>query len=173
MLNFIKSDRYGMSEAVSLTPFRWWESRTLLRGYRTHVRSDKSYIDGIKGWGGYVATNNTFYFNTDKTFSGHLGFWYQFPEIDDFGRSISYYNVDAGLQLQTLQKRLTLSLNYSDIFQSSASAVTSTVQNFKTTHTIFQLNSQLRFSVIWHFGRGDHQKIKTSTGNEDERSRIN
>lgn len=171
MLNFIDANRYGMSEAISLNPFRWWESRTLLRGYYTHVHSNITSSGGIEGWGGYISTTNTFYFNDDRTFSGFLSFWYQFPEIVNFGRSSSYYNVNAGLQLHALQKKLTLSLNYSDIFQSSAPALTSVVQNFKTTYTNFQLHSQLRFSVVWHFGRGNVQK--TAPGNEKERSRIN
>ncbi|HLR37017.1 MAG TPA: outer membrane beta-barrel protein [Chitinophagaceae bacterium] len=172
MLNFFRSYNYGMSESISLTPFSWWQTQNLLRAYYTEVKSNIPYIAGINGWGGYLSTNNTFYFNNDKSFSGFLGFWYQFPEIDRFGRSTSYYSVNAGLQYLALQKKLTLSLNFNDIFQSSASAVTSTVRNMKTTYTNFQLNSQLRLSAVWQFGSSDLEKAKNNTGNEAERSRL-
>ncbi len=173
MLNFIKGYRYGISESLTLHPISWWETHNLLTAYHTTIQSNKNYISGMNNWGGYVETNNTFYLNEDKTFSGYFGFWYQFPEIDHFGRSNSYYNVDLGLQMTTLQKRLTVSLNYSDIFQSSASTITSIVKDFKTTYTNFQLNSQIKLSAEWHFGQENLKKNKTSSGNKEERNRLN
>lgn len=173
MLNFIKSYRYGISESLSFQPFRWMESSALVRGYYTKVNSDIAYINGIDGWGLYAETNNTFYFNRDKTFSGFLGFWYQFPEVDHFGRSNAYYNLDVGLQWLALQKRLNIALNFSDVFQSSASKVFTTVDQIRNTYTAFQLNSQIRLSASWSFGSETHKRNPTSTGNEAERNRIN
>src|SRR5699024_5567030 len=77
MRNFIQSYRYGLSESLSLQPLSWWETSNAIRGYDTRVHSNISYINGIAGWGLFVETNNTFYFNREKTFSGFLGFWYQ------------------------------------------------------------------------------------------------
>ncbi len=172
MHNFIKSYRYGISGAITLHPFYWWETSNMIRGYHTKVHSSLDYVDGIAGWGVYLETNNTFYLNRAKTFSGFLGFWYQFPEIDHFGRTNAYYNVDAGLQWTTLQKKLNISLNFSDIFQSSAYKIHTTVKNLRNTYTAFQLNSQLRLSASWSFG-GETQREPTHTGNEAERNRLN
>src|SRR5699024_7445110 len=147
MQNFIKSIRFGIGESITLSPFHWIESHNSLRGYYTKVQSNIDYIRGITGWGAYIETSNTFYFNSDKTFSGQFGFWYQFPGIDHFGRSNGYYSIDLGIQLLTLQKRMTLSLNFSDLFQSSASQVTTVVNQITNTYTDFQLNSQLRLSA--------------------------
>lgn len=173
LLNFIKSYRYGISESLSFHPFPWMESANTVRGYYTRVRSNLSYIPDIDGWGAYLETNNTFSLNRDKSLNGFLGFWYQFPGVDQFGRSNTYYNVDAGIQWLTLQKRLTLSLNYSDIFRSSASKVFTTVDQIRNTYTDFQLNSQLKFSVSWNFGNENNKRVPANTGNEAERARTN
>lgn len=171
-LNFFKSYRYGWSESVSFQPTKWLENTTMASAYYTKVRSHLSYIDGIDGLGGYVETNNTIYLNRDKTLNAFLGFWYQFSEIDHFGRSDAYYSVNAGVQWITLNKRLHLALNFNDIFQSSAFGVTTTVDGVKNRYTHFQLNSQLRLSASWYFGKKENKKVNTETSNEAERNRL-
>lgn len=173
MLNFIRSNRYGISESLSLQPFPWMETANQVTGYYTKVNSDISYIRGIDGWGLYAETNNTFYFNRDKTINGVWRFWYQFPEVDHFGKSNAYYNMDLGLQLVTLQNKLSLSLNYSDVFKSSASKIYTTVDGVRNTYTDFQLSSQIRLSATWNFGSDHYKRKQASTGNEAERSRAN
>jgi len=173
MLNFIRSYRYGLSESLSFQPFPWMETSNQISGYYTKVNSALSYISGIDGWGLYAETNNTFYFNQDKTLSGFLGAWYQFPEVDHFGKSNAYYNVDIGLQLLTLQNRLNISLNFSDVFHSSASKIYTTVDQVKNTYTDFQLSSQIRLSATWNFGNNNYKRKHVTTGNEAERSRTN
>jgi hypothetical protein len=172
-LNFIRSRRYGISESLNIQPVWWLESTDLVRGYYTNVRSDIGYIDGIDGLGLYAESKNTFYFNRDKTVSGFLGFWYQFPEIERFGRTDAYYTINMGVEWTAPQKRLSLSLNYNDLFQSSASSVHTKVDQIRNTYTNFQLNSQIRFSVTWHFGRGNSNHKPAATSNEEERSRVN
>jgi outer membrane receptor protein involved in Fe transport len=172
-LNFIRSRRYGISESLNLEPVWWLTTSDLARGYYTNVCSDISYIDGLNGLGLYMESKNTFYFNRDKTISGFLGFWYQFPEIDHFGRSDVYYSVNMGVEWAPPQKRLSLSLNYNDLFQSSASTVHTIVNVIRNTYTNFQLHSQIRFSVTWHFGKKNSGQKSTTTSNKAERSRVN
>jgi outer membrane receptor protein involved in Fe transport len=172
-LNFIKSQRYGISESLHLQPSWWVESSDLLRGYYTKVRSDIDYIDGRDGLGLYLESKNTFYFSRDKTVRGFLGFWYQFPEIDHFGRADAYYSVNMGLEWSPPEKNLSLSLNYNDLFKSSASRVHTIVDQIRNTYTNFQLNSQIRFSVTWHFGSNNSAHNPTETSNKAERSRVN
>ncbi len=172
MLNFIKSYRYGLSESIAFHPFKWFESRNLLSGYYTQVRSGVPFIKGIDGLGAYVETNNTFYLNSDKTLNIFLGFWYQFSAIEHFGRSDDHYSLDAGLEWMLLQKKLHLALNFNDIFQSSAFGVATTVDGVKNRYTNFQLNSQLRLSAAWYFGKQKNKNTSTETSNKSERSRL-
>lgn len=172
MRNFIKSYRYGLSESVSLQPLKWFENTSILKGYYTNVKSELPNINGIDGLGAYVETNNTFHLNKDKTLNASLVFWYQFPEIDHFGRSDAYYSVDAGLQWITLKDKLHLAINFNDIFQTSAFGVTTTVNGIKNRYTSFQLNSQLRLSASWFFGKKENNNPSSETSNEAERNRL-
>lgn len=172
MLNYTRSYRYGISETVSLHPLSWFESNNQVSAYYTRVHSNLAFINDIAGPGLFLESNNTFYFNQDKTFSGIIGFWYQFPETDHFGKTNAYYNVEMGLQLLTMRKRLSLSLNFSDVFQSSASKIYNVVDQISNTYTSFQLNSQIRLSASWSFGHGNRQNKPATTGNESERNRL-
>ncbi|MGH2643643.1 MAG: outer membrane beta-barrel family protein, partial [Chitinophagaceae bacterium] len=172
MLNYTRSYRYGISETLSLHPLSWFESNSQINAYYTKVYSNLAFMNDIAGPGLFIESNNTFYFNQDKTFSGMIGFWYQFPQVAQFGQSNGYYNVDFGLRLLAINKRLSLSLNFSDIFQSSASKIYNVVDQISNTYTSFQLNSHIRISASWNLGNENHERKPTDTGNESEKKRI-
>ena len=170
-LNFIKTYRVGISENLSLHLFPWLDNNNQATFYHTDAHSSLSYIKSISGYGAYLATNNTAYFNADKTFAMAVNFWYQFPEVDHIGRSSAYYKLDAGFTALAMKKKLNISLNINDAFRSSASAVTTTVNGIKGKFTNFQLNRFVQFAISYRFG-GEGNAGKRDTGNEDERGRI-
>ncbi len=171
-LNVIKARRYGFSEEVSLHPFPWWENNSQVNVYYTTTHSDFDFIDGIEGMGLYLETNNTVFFNKEKTWSGFIQFWCQFPEVKDMGKSDTYYNLDAGVQTLLLDKRLNLSLTASDILQSSAPVIHSTVNHLRETYTNFQVFSNVRLAVSWNFGNKKIKQKPVETGNKSEKERA-
>lgn len=173
MLNFIRAFRYGISESLSVQPFPWMETTNQLNAYYTDVRSGLDYIEGVSGMGLYLATNNTFFFNQAKTLRGAVDFWYQFPEIDHFGKSDAYYNLDLGLEWQTPGKKLTVSVHGVDLLQSSGPVIHTVVNGIKNTFTNFQIYRQVILSLSWQFGREAVKHTPASTGNEAERNRVN
>ncbi|MDB4920726.1 outer membrane beta-barrel family protein [Mucilaginibacter sp.] len=170
-LNFIKTYRIGISESLSLHPFEWLENNEQVTAYHTSAHSDLSYISSIKGYGLYLATNNTIYFNKDKTLASAIDFWYQFPEVDHIGRADAYYKLDVGFSALALQKKLNISLNLNDAFRSSANAVTTNVNGIREKFTNFQLNRFVQLAVSYRFGI-ETNGSKADTGNADERSRA-
>jgi hypothetical protein len=170
-LNFIKTYRVGISESLSLHPFEWLENNEQVTAYHTSAHSDLSYISSIKGYGLYLATNNTIYFNKDKTIASGINFWYQFPEVDHIGRADAYYKLDVGFSALALQKKLNISLNLNDAFRSSANAVTTNVNGIREKFTNFQLNRFVQLAVSYRFGKETNGN-KPDTGNADERGRA-
>lgn len=173
LLNFIKAYRFGIAESFSFQPFTWLETTNQANAYYTQVHADLPYVNGIEGPGFYINTSNTFFFNNAKTFRGAIDFWCQFPEIDHFGKSDTYYNLDIGLQVLALQKRLSIALHVNDLLQSSGSTVHSTVNNIKNTFTNFQIHRNIQLSASWQFGQKNASSVHSNTGNEAERSRVN
>ncbi|WPU95971.1 TonB-dependent receptor [Mucilaginibacter sabulilitoris] len=170
-LNFIKTYRIGISENLSLHPFSWLDNNNQATFYHTDAHSSLGYIKSVSGYGAYLATNNTAYFNTDKTFAMAINFWYQFPEVDHIGRSDPYYKLDVGFTALAMKKKLNISLNLNDAFRSSASAVTTTINGIRNKFTNFQLNRFVLLGVSYRFG-GETNAQKRDTGNEEERGRV-
>ena len=170
-LNFIKTYRVGVSENLSLHLFSWLDNNNQATFYHTDAHSSLPYIKSISGYGAYLATNNTAYFNADKTFAMAVNFWYQFPEVDHIGRSDPYYKFDVGFTALAMKKKLNITLNLNDAFRSSASAVTTTVNGIRTKFTNFQLNRFVLVGLSYRFGGEDGTK-KRDTGNEEERGRV-
>jgi outer membrane receptor protein involved in Fe transport len=170
-LNFIKTYRVGVSENLSLHLFSWLDNNNQATFYHTDAHSSLPYIKSISGYGAYLATNNTAYFNAGKTFAAAVNFWYQFPEVDHIGRSDAYYKLDVGFTALAMQKKLNITLNLNDAFRSSASAVTTTVNGIRGKFTNFQLNRFVQLALSYRFGR-ETTAEKRDTGNEEERGRI-
>lgn len=170
-LNFIKTYRLGLSETLTLHPASWFDNNNQVTFYHTDANSSLSYIKSIKGFGLYIAANNTLYFNANKTFAAAVNFWYQFPEVDHIGRSERYYKLDLGLTAIALKKKLNITLNLNDAFHSSASAVSYTVNGNNTRFTNFQLNRFVQLTLSYRFGNETSTQSR-DTGNEEERNRI-
>jgi hypothetical protein len=64
-LNFIKTYRYGISENYSLHLFPRLENNNQVSFYYINARSALANIMDVNGYGLYIATNNTVYFNPD------------------------------------------------------------------------------------------------------------
>ncbi len=88
------------------------------------------------------------------------------------GKSDTYYNLDAGVQTLLLDKRLNLSLTASDILQSSAPVIHSTVNHLRETYTNFQVFSNVRLAVSWNFGNKKIKQKPVETGNKSEKERA-
>ena len=100
-----------------------------------------------------------------------MNFWYQFPEVDHIGRADACSKLDFGFTAKALKDKMDISLNLNDAFQSSASAVSSTVNGIRTKFSNFQINRYIQFSISYRFGQ-ESGAGKRGTGNEEERGRV-
>ncbi|NSL88792.1 TonB-dependent receptor [Chitinophaga sp. Mgbs1] len=170
-LNYLETQRIGVSENVALTIGSWWESNQLLTVYHTNAHATRDDIHDISGYGCYVSTNNNFYFSKDKTLAGSLNFWCQFPEVTQIGRTNTYYRLDAGIKAMLFRKKATVTLTANDLLRSSAVAVSSHINGIPQTFYGFQINRFYQLSISYRFGaNGDRQQKRS--GNTEERGRI-
>lgn len=170
-LNFIKTYRYGISENYSFHVSPMLENNNQVSFYRVNAQSALPNIRNVNRYSLYIATNNTLYFNKEKTIGAALNFWYQFPEIDHIGVSDAYSKLDIGVTVLSLQKKLSITLNLNDAFRSSALAVTTNVNGIKEKFTNFQINRYLQLAVNYNFGNHS-SNVERNTGNKDETERA-
>lgn len=171
-LNFLNTTTWGLQERLNLQPAGWWDAALQFNLYYTNSKSALDYVDNLDGWGKYLSIGNTFYLNQQKTFSGALNFWCQFPEVDHIGTTNTYNSLDLGLLYTTLNKKWTLGLNATDIFKNSAPTYYTKVNGLQQSYEHFQLNRSVVFSLTYQFGSRPKAATDQKTGNEDERSRL-
>lgn len=171
-LNFLKTYRVGISENITLHLFSWLDNNNQVTFYHTNATSTLPNIQGVSGFGLYLATNNNIWFNKDKTFAAAVNAWYQFPEVDHIGKSEAYYKMDLGLKAAVLKKKVDITLTMNDLFRSSATTVTSNINGVPQKFTNFQLNRYLLLGFTYRFGSNEHKAANNDNGNEEERGRI-
>ena len=170
--NFVNSTRLGVSETYNFSAIRWWESNNLFNVYYTNGRSKLDYVEGRKGWGAYVSSNNNFYLNSNKTLSAAVNFWYQFREVTLVNQSDAYYNVDLGLNAQLLKDKLSLNANLQDVFASSGASYTTVVNGIRQKYAVLQLNRIFSVTLIFKFGKKDVPATERTNSNQEERERM-
>ncbi|WP_349314241.1 outer membrane beta-barrel protein [Chitinophaga sp. MM2321] len=170
-LNFLGTFRIGVSENIAWQPTDWWTSNQQVLIYHTSTRSSLANIREIAGYGAYLATNNDIYFNKKKTFAGTANFWYQFPEINQLGKSNAYYKLDLGVKASILQKKVEVALTANDLLRSSAVKVSSVVNDIPQTFYGFQINRFYQLSISYKFGN-TAEKLRREAGNSEERKRL-
>ncbi|WP_316816007.1 TonB-dependent receptor domain-containing protein [Pedobacter nyackensis] len=171
-LNFIKTYRYGISENLSLPLASWLDNNNQVTFSYTQAKSKLSNIEGVNGFGLYLATNNNIFLNQEKTLAAAVNFWYQFPEVDRISRTNAYYKLDLGLKAAILKKKVDLALTLNDLFLSSAPVITTTVNNIRQKFTNFQMNRYALLSLSYRFGNSGAKSSDKNTGNAEERSRA-
>lgn len=173
-VNFIRSATYQYSNSLALSPTSWWQSNTQVNIFYTVAKSSlPETADLLEGMGAYFSTSNQFYFNSAKTFAADLSCWYQFSGIDGIQRLEKQYNIDLGVKVMLLDKKMQIALNQTDLLKTNKYRYSSTVNQIKQQYENYYDSRQLKLSIRYSFG---NDRLKTSTrrpGNEEERKRSN
>lgn len=170
--NYANSVSIGLSETVTINKVSWWENNNQLNVYMERSESNSAIAEGtLKQWSGYVSTDNTFTLNTKKTFMANATFWYQFPEVSNRLISEAYYAADLSLRAMFMQRKLTLSLNSSDIFKTSQRKYKGIVNAVHQFNTEYKDNRKTMISMLYRFGNSKGNKASRKT-DDTETNRI-
>lgn len=170
--NYANSVSIGLSETVTINKLSWWENNNQLNVYLERSESNGAIAEGtLKQWSGYVSTDNTFTLNTKKTLMANATLWYQFPEVSNRLISEAYYAADLSLRAMFMQRKLTLSLNSSDIFKTSQRKYKGIVNGVHQFNTAYKDNRKTMISVLYRFGNSKGNKASRKT-DDTETNRI-
>lgn len=173
-INFITGYNYQISNAITFNEIKWLESINQLDVFYSVFKSKiPQTLNRLKGLGAYISTINQFGFNQSKTFLGDVSFWYQFSTVDGLNKNKSQYNLDLGLKIIVLNKKVNFALNATDVLKTNKYRFSSLINNIKQEYNNYYDSRQLRFTVKYAFG-SDHLKQRAAkTGNDEERKRSN
>ena len=171
--NFLTTNSYGANFTYIFNKLKWLESNDQFQVFYMRSVSDlPETIHMLHGMSEYLSSANSFVLNKQKTLLAELNFWYQFAGIDGVDKSSSFYNLDVGVKVRTLHKKMEISANVSDIFRSSTGTYYTSVNDIsEVAHNYFD-DRRLRLTVKYKFG---NDQLKTNThlaGNQEEAGRI-
>lgn len=171
-MNYYSQRTYGLSQTVSLPGIKWLENYNTASLYYIDTRSSVDYVPGRKGWGADLSSSNTFIFNAKNTFSGSLDFSYTFPQLSGIYKFRSYYSVDLGCRMLFMDKKLSVSVNATDIFRTSKTRFYSLIDNITTYYNNYFDNRTVRVSVGYKFGKNPKPRRQVKASNSDEKNRT-
>ncbi|MDB5141111.1 MAG: hypothetical protein JWR12_3027 [Mucilaginibacter sp.] len=172
--NFLKVYNYGLILSATLNMLNWMESDNQAQiYYNNSLSSDPHTQKQVRGLGAYLSTDNTIFLNASKTFLGSVSFWYQFPEISGVDRNSAYSDLDMGFKLLLAKKRLTLSINGTDILRTNKPTYHSVTNGEIQTYNNYNDNQGVRISLNYKFG-GNNKPLRQSnkSSNDTEKSRT-
>jgi hypothetical protein len=173
-LNFLKSYNYQLSTSISYAKIKWLESNNQFQVFYSITNSSIPQTqNSVKGWGGYISSDNQIILNKAKTIISAINFWYQFPYIDGLDNSSSYYNIDAAIKFLLLQKRLQVSINGNDILKSNKPKYYSLFNNIKQLYNNYYDNQQIKISLRYKFGNQKIKREDRQLNNSEETRRMN
>ena len=162
--NFLTAYTYNFSESYTFNKWHWLESNNGVDIYYQKVNSDLAITyPTIKGWSCYISSNNNIVFNN---------IWYQFPGVSGTSHIGSQYNVDLGLKILCLHKKLQMGINASDIFKSIITSSYGFTNTIKRGFNNYYDNRNIRLSITYKFGNNNIKVNDRKLSNEDERNRA-
>lgn len=172
--NYADGNGTGGTLSINYNPFKWWESSTDISANYDEINPYLSIFTAKKysGWGGTTSMNNTFTLNKKKNFFASLNYWYSFPSLS-WGLSDASSSLDIGFKYLALDKKLTIGLNFNDIFKTSQSMYTDFSQGFIQTFHQYYDSRNARLSLSYKFGNSKISVKQHEEGNAEEKRRAN
>jgi len=170
--NFANLSMYGITIVAAFQPQPWWELQLVGSGFIQTVYDDKNryIVTRLSASALFLQTTNSFVLKKDRTLLAELSIWYQSPNQPEFLYFRSSGSVDAGLKALFFNKKLTVSLNGTDLFKT---------QRVRGTHQVTGqvLNSyfdtrNVRLLLQYKFGGKTKAARKRDTGIEAEKERT-
>ena len=171
--NYFNTRSFGLSAMVSFNLSNFWELQT--QGYLSYkTLNTPSYLqyETLSFPYYYLFANSSFSLNSSKTFLAEINGYYSGKSQYGYFLFEPFYNVNAGFKALFFEKKLLLSLNLQDIFNSNANRKARNELTQQTMNNDLDIRS-VSLNVSYQLGSS---KIKSArnrkTGIEEEEKRL-
>lgn len=170
--NLATMNYFGISGSYTIPINKWWTNITNFNAYYAQYKGNLANTDLNTGKPTFdVNTSNKVTLPND--WSGELTFFYQAAQVYGFLNLTPISMLNAGIQKNFLDKRVTVKVNANDIFWHGNESGSSYFTNYAEVFTSVHDTRQANISLTWRFGRrADGQVRKYKGGAEDEKMRA-
>ncbi|HEY0245424.1 MAG TPA: TonB dependent receptor [Mucilaginibacter sp.] len=169
--NFGTFSAYGLRLSAPVQFTNWWNAGFFLDAAYQRTKAYAANGDLNKGTQdiNFSSLQN---FTLSNTINAELSGKYESPTFYGIGQFKANYNVDAGISKQLFNKKATLKLAVTDIFNTHRDKAHSTYQNLNLT-IVDKIETRIvRLNFTYRFGKTSVKSIKHQTANEDEQKRV-
>jgi hypothetical protein len=171
--NYLDQITLGLTQSYTFDTVNWFESYFQFDINYSKIKSTiPNTISEQEGFNFYISSDNTFFFNSKKTFVGELNFWYTAPGVDGVDFLAEIYNFDVGLKCFLFKKDLQISLILNDAFRTQRDNIRTVTNNIRQEYSNYYDTRRLRISAKYQFGNRKLKSKRKRFSNEEERSRT-
>ena len=171
--NSFDTEIIGLSESYTFDKINFWESYNTLDLSYSKTSSLLSFTNqNREGINTYFSTNNSFFFNKQKTIILNLNFWLSPNGVSDLDKSTASNQLDLALKCLLLNKDLQVSFIVNDLTSSNRPTYISYSNNLQQEYKNYYDNRFFKLSITYKFGNKNINVDKRGFGNDEEKSRV-
>ncbi|KAA2238627.1 outer membrane beta-barrel protein [Chitinophaga agrisoli] len=168
--NFLSTRSALLSVNYTIDKIKWFQSINEFDLYYNRSVSSLGYTaPEISGWGAAFSSDNSFFFNSAKTFAGGVYFSYQFPDVSGIYNNARYYYFDVSARYLLLKSKLQVAIKLSDLFKTRNVSSQYLVNGILTTDMSNNDSRRVTLSLRYNFGnnrlkKGQAHSAETNKG---------
>ncbi|MEN5235764.1 outer membrane beta-barrel family protein [Sphingobacterium faecium] len=170
--NYLDQTRYGITTSYTLNKMKWWESDLYATFYQNNLKSKVDYIEDKTGYGFSYQINNNILLDRDKKYMISLNYWQDLPFWNNNIYNHSFGSLDLGANVSLLDKKLNLSLLFTDIANQSITKTRAEFTNYIVYRREYFDARSFRVSLRYNFGSSSIKSVK-KMDKFNERNRMN
>lgn len=172
--NYFKNYNYGIAEFYTFNKISWLESQNSFYFINSSSRITNDNVDAEiqNGARYFLSTYNTFSLNKDKSIRAQLNFWYSSSYRRNLFLNEEIYSLDFAMRFNLMDDKLQLSAGVTDIFNTSAFKISSTINGIDQSFFANSSNQYFRFSITYKTGNKKINVREGRSGNEEEKRRA-
>ena len=170
--NLATMEFIGLGGAYTLPISKWWTNVTNFNAYYARYEGDISNTHLNEGKPMFDINTST-KFTLPNDWSAEVTFFYQAAQVYGFLNLTAISTLNAGIQKNLLNKKLTIKVNANDIFYNGNLNGSSYFTNYTEVFTAKHDTRQANVAVTWRFGKKDALVRKHNGGAEEEKMRAN
>lgn len=171
VVNLAEVHSYNANLVFSKKLTKWWTTNTSILSYYTQYTGTVNNYSFNQGWPSFTF-NSSNSFSIGKGLSAELSFIYNHKTLYGVTFINPNHNLTAGLQQSLLDKRATITINYSDIFWKAYPSGVTQFGNVNEHWSAKRDTRVLNITFNYRFGKGQVLRGRRNTGADDEKRRA-
>jgi len=173
-INFIENSTFGLSEDITLNPFKALKTNFSIDVYYSHTTSSKDFaLNLLSGWNGSFGIYNDLVLNKSKTAFFNISYFYVTKGTSNLDKNTAFDQLNIALKLLFWKEKVKVTIAGNDLLSSNRPEYTSVTNGIKNSFKNYTDNRDFRISISYNFGGTPKTNEQRENKNSEELNRTN